>query len=83
MKSRSEKAGDAIIDAAGHIDFNRYVFAGHLMNQSPEIQTRVVGAFVVYLKLYKHQVEHPNLPLWSDSRTMEHLDSIDLTEFDR
>jgi hypothetical protein len=79
----SEKAAQAIIDAASRFDWNPMLFAGHLLNEhNMKIQSNVIDGMVYYLVIYQQNAANPSLSYRADSVLAEKIEPVDLTEFD-
>jgi len=82
-KTPSEKAAEALLDAAGRVDWNPYIWTGYLTNGNIETQRRIARSCVIFLDAYRGKspldtyVKNSRL---SDRDLIE--TSVDLTDFD-
>lgn len=85
-RSESEKAADALIAGAGHLNWNPQLFIGTIMAASPAIQRMIIYTAVELIKIYLQNAKNPHLRYRTDpvaEEYAEELDPVDLTGFDR
>ncbi len=85
-KSESEKAANALIAGAGHLDWNPQLFIGTIMAASPAIQRMIMYTMVELIKCYLENSRNPHLRYRTDpigAEYAEDAESLDLTEFDK
>jgi hypothetical protein len=81
--TESEKAAQALIDAASTFSWNPMLFAGHLLNEhNTKIQENLIDGMVYYLVIYQQNAANPSLSYRADSVLAEKIEPVDLTEFD-
>jgi hypothetical protein len=85
-RSESEKAADALIAGAGHLNWNPQLFVGVIMAASPAIQRMIMYTAKELIRTYLENARNPHLRYRTDpeaAKYAEEAESLDLTEFDR
>jgi hypothetical protein len=85
-RSESEKAADALIAGAGHLNWNPQLFVGVIMAASPAVQRMIMYTVKELVKVYLENARDPHLRYRTDpvaQKYAEEAESLDLTEFDQ
>lgn len=85
-RSESEKAADALIAGAGHLNWNPQLFIGVIMAASPAVQRMIMYTVTELIRVYLENGRNPHLRYRTDETAVEYAEEaedLDLTEFDR